>query len=194
VPHWYPFPHAFQAIFVAGLGAAGAAPAAASAGAASTATAIVVRASATTRRVRGDTLRRVPAARAPLRSGNMVDFLSTDWLAAARAAVRAPALDVRLQVTVTGAPGGDIVWHAVCVDGALVDLGVGPAADAEVALTLPYTDAIAVQRGELDPSVAYMQGRMKTAGDPGKLLDLLAVAARPAFAALRAELEAVTSF
>jgi len=124
----------------------------------------------------------------------MVEFLSADWLTAARDAVPVPALDVRLQVTVTGAPGGDVVWHAVCSGGALAELAAGPVADADVTLTLPYADARAVQCGELDPSVAYMQGRMKTAGDPGKLLDLLAATATPAYAARRAALEAVTEF
>jgi putative sterol carrier protein len=115
-------------------------------------------------------------------------------LAAARGEVRAPALDVRLQVTVTGAPGGDVVWHAVTSGGALTELDAGAVPDADVTLTLPYDDAVAVQRGELDPSVAYMQGRMKTAGDPGKLLDVLAATATPAYARLRTELEAVTDF
>ena len=32
--------------------------------------------------------------------------------------------------------------------------------------------------GELDPSVAFMQGRMKTAGDPGLVLDVLAAVDR----------------
>jgi putative sterol carrier protein len=32
--------------------------------------------------------------------------------------------------------------------------------------------------GELDPSVAFMQGRLKTAGDPGLVLDVLAGAAQ----------------
>ena len=33
--------------------------------------------------------------------------------------------------------------------------------------------------GDLDPSVAFMRGRMKTAGDPGLVLDVLAAAAAP---------------
>jgi SCP-2 sterol transfer family len=123
----------------------------------------------------------------------MAEFLSSEWLAAARGAVANPAVDVRVQVTVTGAPGGDMQWHAIC-DGGSLAVDTGALADAEVTLTLPYADAVAVQRGELDPIVAYMQGRMKTAGDPGKLLDLLASTATPAYAELRAKLEAITDF
>ena len=38
------------------------------------------------------------------------------------------------------------------------------------------TDARAVVAGDLDPSVAFMQGRMKVAGAMAPLLDLLALA------------------
>jgi hypothetical protein len=122
----------------------------------------------------------------------MAEFLSPEWLAAARDAAPAPGVDLSLQVTVTGAPGGDVQWHAVCRGGALTELAAGALPDADVALTLPYAEAVAVQKGELDPSVAYMQGRMKTAGDPGKLLVLLAATATSAYAALRTDLAAVT--
>ena len=43
-------------------------------------------------------------------------------------------------------------------------------------LTLSDTDARAVVAGDLDPSVAFMQGRMKVAGAMAPLLDLLALA------------------
>jgi putative sterol carrier protein len=46
-----------------------------------------------------------------------------------------------------------------------------------VTLTASYADASAMAAGELDPSVAFMQGRLKTAGDPGLVLDLLACVA-----------------
>jgi predicted lipid carrier protein YhbT len=128
----------------------------------------------------------------------MPDFLSTDWFSAARdvverrVKVQEPAFDVRLAVTVTGAPQGDVQWHAVLRDGALEAFDAGALADADVSLTLPYAEAVAVYRGELDPSVAYMQGRMKTAGDPGKLLRLLAATATPDYAELRSELAGIT--
>jgi predicted lipid carrier protein YhbT len=109
-------------------------------------------------------------------------FLSDEWLDAVRANAggRAGDLSVRLHVTV-----GDAQFHAVVVDGALETLATGPLADADVSLTVPFDDAVALLRGETDPSVLFMQGRMKTAGDPAKLLDLLACSARPGYAALR---------
>jgi putative sterol carrier protein len=98
-----------------------------------------------------------------------------------------------VEVTVLRAPGGDIAWHLTVADGRVVATA-GPLPGATVAVTLPYDDTVAVVRGELAPSVAFMQGRMKTAGDPGVLLDLLAATARPAYGVARDDLLADTEF
>ena len=59
-----------------------------------------------------------------------------------------------------------------------------PGCDGEPALSLLLSpdDADLVGRGELAPSVAFMQGRLKTTGDNGLLLRVLAWTARPTFA------------
>jgi len=44
------------------------------------------------------------------------------------------------------------------------------------------------------PTVAFMQGRMKTAGDPGKLLELLRSTAGPGYEAFRDAVAATTTF
>ena len=121
----------------------------------------------------------------------MPKFLSDEWLGAVRehAGAGAGDLTVRLHVAV-----GDVQFHAIVDNGALEALAPGPLSDAEVSLTLPLDDAVALQRGETEPSVLFMQGRMKTAGDPGKLLDLLARSARPGFAELRDAVGATTEF
>jgi hypothetical protein len=117
-------------------------------------------------------------------------FLSDEWLETVRSSAgdaRADDLSVRLLITV-----GAVQVTAVLVDGALEDLALGGRGDEEVTLTLVLDDAVAIQRGDLQPSVAFMQGRMKTAGDPGKVLDILACTARPGFARLRDEVAAAT--
>ena len=121
----------------------------------------------------------------------MAKFLSDEWLDAVRTHTsgRADALSVRLHVAI-----GDVQFYAVVVDGALDALAPGPLSDADVSLTVPFDDAVAVQRGEQDPSVLFMQGRMKTAGDPGKLLELLAWSAQPGYAAWRDAVASVTEF
>jgi hypothetical protein len=125
----------------------------------------------------------------------MPEFLSDDWFDAARAIAGSRETaggSCRVDVVVTGAPGGDVQWHVIVANGSSADIGPGAGSDADVTLTLTFPDAVAVQRGELDPSVAFMQGRMKTTGDPGKLLDVLAATATPTFAEVRAQLSGVT--
>jgi len=114
-------------------------------------------------------------------------FLSPEWIDLVR--VSAPSFATSVECAVTGAPAGDVRLHAG-VEG----IGAGSLDGAEVALTVPYADAAAIVRGELEPSVAFMQGRMKTAGDPGRLLDLLAASATPAFREALARVATDTEF
>jgi putative sterol carrier protein len=104
----------------------------------------------------------------------MAKFLSAEWLDLVRDA--APAIATRIDCAITGAPDGDVKVHFD--DG---DIGLGLLDNADVSLTLPYPEALAIARGELQPTVAFMQGRMKTAGDPGRLLAVLAATATPEF-------------
>jgi putative sterol carrier protein len=53
--------------------------------------------------------------------------------------------------------------------------------EPELSLALTPDDARLVIEGTLAPSVAFMQGRLKTSGDNGLLLELLAWTTTPAF-------------
>jgi len=79
-------------------------------------------------------------------------------------------------VEVTGGPEGDLAGHATFADGGIVGSEAGPVDDPDLVLTLTDADARAIVAGDLDPSVAFMQGRMKVAGAMAPLLDLLALA------------------
>jgi hypothetical protein len=140
--------------------------------------------------------------------GEPVEFLGDGWVAAYRAACaglppRAGA-SARLQVVVSGAPGGQVVWWADFADGQVVDAGRGgpvlddgdpvPGGRPLVALTEPRALAVALARGEVDLSAAFMRGAAKTAGDQGALLRLLAVTATPAYRSATAALAERTSF
>jgi SCP-2 sterol transfer family len=62
-----------------------------------------------------------------------------------------------------------------------------PQPEPDLALALSPDDAQLVARGELEPSVAFMQGRLKTSGDNALLLRVLAWTTTPAFAPSRGE-------
>ena len=106
------------------------------------------------------------------------------WTAAVRAEldglVAPPSLEGTLRVDVTGAPGGDRIAHARFGGGRLADVGPGAGEGSDASVALTVEDARAVLDGDLDPSVAFMQGRMKAAGDMGLVLDVLALAATDA--------------
>jgi hypothetical protein len=57
----------------------------------------------------------------------------------------------------------------------------GAEGDPDLTLTISPQDARLVKEGQLAPSVAFMQGRLKAAGDNALLLQLLAYSATPAF-------------
>ncbi len=128
----------------------------------------------------------------------MSKWLSQEWFdETAAVAAKGPSLaavSARIQVDVTGGPDGDVRYHRVLEDGRLTAGGPGPAEEPDVSLTLRWGDAASVLRGELDPNVAFMQGRMKVVGSMGVLFDLLPVTTGQAYQDLRGRIAAVTEF
>ncbi len=119
-------------------------------------------------------------------------WLSDAWVADAATEAAGltgpPSLTGSVVVEVTGGPEGDTAVQAVFAEGRLVEAGIGTAPAADLVLTLTDADARAVLSGALDPSVAFMQGRMKVSGAMGPLLDLLALAGTDAVRAWRTRL------
>jgi hypothetical protein len=128
------------------------------------------------------------------------EFLSQAWLDAWRVLMAAvddedgPRPSARVSLTVPGAPGGDASIGFVLLDGGVVEAGTGPLAEPDITLTAPHPLALEIARGQVSVSAAYMQGRLKTAGDPGRLLELLAWSHRPARRDALAKLAIDTQF
>lgn len=110
----------------------------------------------------------------------MARFLTHEWLDLLRSvgasAPERPGASARVQCTVNGGPDGDVTFHLVVEEGRLVTAEIGPDADPPVTLSAGYDVAVAIARGELDPSAAFMQGRIKVAGDMSHLFALLPLA------------------
>jgi putative sterol carrier protein len=98
---------------------------------------------------------------------------------------------------VAGAPGGDVVFTLAFEDGRLVDAALAddsePEPNAELTITTAYDDTLALASGDLDLSVAVMQGRAKVAGSMRALLAILPVTRSRDFRAARAALHQRTS-
>lgn len=126
----------------------------------------------------------------------MVTFLSQEWLdlnqqLAADLPAR-PGATLRLQIVVSGAPDGEVVYSQRIEDGRIRAATLGPDADAEVVLTQTYADALAIANGDLELDAGIMQGRVKMTGTTGDLMAILPLIQSPEYRALLAELAAKT--
>ena len=79
-----------------------------------------------------------------------------------------------VHVVVTGLPDGDGSWQVRLDDGVVAGVAAGAPPNPDLTLTLPAALASEVASGTSTASAAFMQGRMKTAGDLGLVLDVLA--------------------
>ncbi len=125
-------------------------------------------------------------------------WLSTEWFDQTRTMAadqpERPGLSARIQYQITGGPEGDVSYFWILEDGRLHSSAAGTVDAPDVTLTIVWDDAAAMQRGEIDPNVAFMQGRMKVAGSMGVMMALLPVTNTPEYQDLRRRIAEVTEF
>jgi hypothetical protein len=124
----------------------------------------------------------------------MAEWLSEEWLEAVSALAdeRPPLAGASGTVSMTVADGRKVHggYHWSYKDGAPSGGAPGPAGGADVVLTISTEDAKAVADEGIEPSVAFMRGRLKTSGDNGLLLQWLASTATDDYAAWRRKAQA----
>jgi putative sterol carrier protein len=135
----------------------------------------------------------------------MPQFLSPEWVAAfdaALAGVTVPgpgdeaglaAVDGRFTVIqeIRGGPNGDVTVALTVSDGALhlsLPENDKSAADADVAISLAYEDAVALSKGELVAAEALTAGRIRVRGDLSVL-----VASQQMLASAQPHVQALTA-
>jgi putative sterol carrier protein len=125
-------------------------------------------------------------------------YLSQAWLDEARALAtdqpERPGASATVQFVVTGGPDGDVKYYWVLQDGQLAEASIGQLPDAEVTLTTGYQDSVAIQKGELDPNAAFMQGKTKVTGNMGKLMQLMPLTMSPDYQALQDKVRGITEY
>jgi putative sterol carrier protein len=128
----------------------------------------------------------------------MAKYLSQDWLDQGKKLSETqperPGATAKMQYVVTGGPEGDIKYYWMLENGKLQESSLGELPDADFTMTLTYTDSVAVQKGELDPNAAFMQGRMKVAGNMGKLMQLMPLTMSPEYKQLQEQVRGITEY
>ena len=105
-----------------------------------------------------------------------------------------PGASARMQYAITGGPEGDIKYYWILENGKILESKLGELPDADFTMTLTYDDSVKVQKGELDPNAAFMQGRMKVTGNMGKLMTLMPLTNSPEYKALQEQIREITEY
>jgi putative sterol carrier protein len=128
----------------------------------------------------------------------MSKWLTQEWLDETRKMAEGqperPGASARMQYVVTGGPEGDISYFWVLDNGKISESKIGTLPDAEVTLTTGYSDAMKIQKGELDANAAFMQGKVKVTGNMAKVMSLLPITNSPEYKALQSEIAAITEY
>jgi putative sterol carrier protein len=112
-----------------------------------------------------------------------VKYLSDEWAGAVTQALNssddfkkaATGQQAKLQQVVTDAPdGGEVKFYFKLEDGN-AEVALGELADAEATISQNYETSVAMDKGELNPQNAFMQGKLKISGNMMKLMQLQGV-------------------
>jgi hypothetical protein len=127
----------------------------------------------------------------------VVQLLSPEWVSLQGEVLarlpEVPGATARLQHVVGNGKVDDLAYTLAFVDGRVVEASVGRD-DAKADCTFLETrdDATKIAAGELDLHVAFMQGRVKMAGDMGRLMAVLEATQGEPYRAALAEVAAAT--
>ena len=128
----------------------------------------------------------------------MSKWLTQEWLDETRKMAESqperPGASAKMQYVVTGGPDGEVKYFWILENGKLLDSQLGDLDEAEVTMTQTYDDAKKIQKGELDANAAFMQGRIKVAGNMAKLMALMPLTNAPEYKELQKQIQEITEY
>ncbi|MGH2787196.1 MAG: SCP2 sterol-binding domain-containing protein [Actinomycetota bacterium] len=112
-----------------------------------------------------------------------VKFLTEEWAQAMTEALNssedfkkaATGQQAKLQQVVSDSPQGGEVKYYFKLEDAAAEVALGELADAEATISQNYDTAVAINKQELNPQNAFMQGKLKISGNMMKLMQLQVV-------------------
>lgn len=122
----------------------------------------------------------------------MSQYLSDEWFQRyAAAGADLPTVegaDATITYEVGGGPDGKVRWHEVIDAGRIVAVEQTKKADADIAVTWKYDEAVRLLRGETTFDASFMEGRTKVEGDYVRwVLDLRTMRDTPEFGGFLAD-------
>jgi putative sterol carrier protein len=128
----------------------------------------------------------------------MPKYLSQEWLDEFRTLAQdqppRPGATVKIQYKAIGGPEGDVDYYWVLDEGKLLEAKLGNLSDADFTINMAYDDAAKVQQGDLDANAAFMQGKMKVAGNMAKMMSLLPITNSPEWKVLQEKVRTITEY
>jgi putative sterol carrier protein len=125
-------------------------------------------------------------------------YLTQEWLDEFRRLAHdqpaRPGTSVKVQYHTTGGPHGDVAYYWVIQDGKILEAQLGEMADADFTISQEYDDAGRIQRGELDATTAFMQGKMKVSGNMPRMMALIPLTNSPEWKSLMQRVAEATEF
>lgn len=128
----------------------------------------------------------------------MPQYLSQEWLGefvtlAADQPTR-PGATVKIQYKVTDSRAGDIDYYWEVDEGKILEARRGTLDEADFSMTSTYDDQAKIQRGELEATAAFMQGKIRVTGNMAKMMSLLPLTNSPEWKALQEKVAGLTEF
>lgn len=128
----------------------------------------------------------------------MKKYLSQEWLdelvALSAKQPPRPGTDANVQYRTLDGPHGDIEYYWILKDGIIIDAKLGTLDDPDFTMTSAYADAAAIQRGDLEPNAAFMQGKTKATGNVAFLMSLMPITASDDWNDLQDGLREITEY
>lgn len=124
-------------------------------------------------------------------------WMSVEWAEAAAPLTEllpdVPGAGGSVSLAVSGGRRNEVGFHWSYGKGKAMPGTVGIDGSADLVLLLAADDAAEMLRGDVEPSVAFMRGRLKASGDGSLLLGFLKSTADPGFAGWREKVAALAS-